>query len=73
MGFDFTCEYAIALLSSAALQEYVAACVETQQQQEKELGKLKAEKREVERVSTLSTGLSVSVAVLFQLLFWSFS
>jgi hypothetical protein len=32
-------------------QDYVAACVETQQQQEKELGKLKAEKREVERVS----------------------
>lgn len=31
-------------------QEYVAACVETQQQQEKELGKLKAEKKEVERV-----------------------
>jgi hypothetical protein len=32
------------------LQEYVSACVETQQQQEKELGKLKAEKKEVERV-----------------------
>lgn len=33
------------------LQEYVSACVETQQQQEKELGKLKAEKKQVERVS----------------------
>jgi hypothetical protein len=37
------------------LQEYVSACVETQQQQEKELGKLKAEKKEVERVSSASS------------------
>lgn len=34
----------------ASLQEYVAACVETQQQQEKELGKLKAEKKDIEKV-----------------------
>lgn len=32
------------------LQEYVAACVETQQ--EKELGKLKAEKKDIEKVSS---------------------
>lgn len=35
-------------------QDYVAACVETQQQQEKELDKVKAEKREVERVSNVT-------------------
>lgn len=34
------------------LQDYVAACVETQQQQEKELGKLKAEKKDIEKVSS---------------------
>jgi hypothetical protein len=37
------------------LQEYVAACVETQQQQEKELGKLKAEKKDIEKVSSSSS------------------
>jgi hypothetical protein len=33
------------------LQDYVAACVETQQQQERELGKLKAEKKDIKKVS----------------------
>jgi hypothetical protein len=39
------------------LQDYVAACVETQQQQEKELGKLKAEKKDIEKVSRQLFGL----------------
>lgn len=46
------------------LQEYVSACVETQQQQEKELGKLKAEKKQVERVSGSPTHTCIPLPFL---------
>jgi hypothetical protein len=35
----------------ASLQEYVAGALETQQQQERELSKLRAQQKEAERVS----------------------